>query len=272
MMRRARLLAAFLFLAFSAHADGPEATSENIFAAATSDLNTGRTEEAIARYETMADRDVHNAAASFNRGLAYAKRASSANGKPGDLGQAACAFAEARALTSDSALRKKIEMAEASTQRELGRKLAAHGGGSTLMEPPAPFARQLVELLPELAWALVAGCGSLLCLVAFALYVAKRGGGARHAVATVGVLITGIGASAANRAQHYRSTEKDACIVSENATLFREASFASRGEPLREGAHVKIASGSAQDAFVEVRWGSLTGFAMPSTLRTIARP
>lgn len=269
---RALAFAALALATTPAAAEGDEPTTDALFAAATADLNAGRVDEAISRFETMADRDVHDGAVSFNRGIAYARRASSAASKPGDLGQAACAFAEARALTSDAALGKKIVAAEASTQRELGRKLAAHGGGSTLMEPPAPFGRQLVDLMPPLAWALVAGLGSLLCLVAFVLYLRKRGGSARHALAGTGFFLAGLASLAAYRAQSYRLTEVDACVITENATLFREASFASRGEALREGAHLKILSGHAEDAFVEVRWGSLTGYALPTALRKLARP
>lgn len=274
---RAKVLAlAALLLAGSSLTSAPALADgespETLFAAATDDLNAGRTDEAISRLESMADREVHNGAVSFNRGIAYAKRAASSSSRPGDLGQAACAFAEARVLTSDAALRKKIDAAESSAQRELGRKLAAHGGGSTLMEPPSPFGRQLVELLSETAWTVVSIVGSLLCLVAFVLYLRKRTGSATHALAAAGIVMTALGALAATRARAYQATERDACVIAENATLFREPSFASRGEALREGAHLKITSGNAADAFVEVRWGSLTGYALPSALRRLARP
>lgn len=266
-------LLASVLLCGVASAEPIEASdSVSLFGSATTDLEAGRLDESIARFESLADRDVHDAAASFNRGLAYAKRASSPSSKPGDLGQAACAFAEARVLAKDAALRKRITEAEASTQRELGRKLAAHGGGGALMEPPAPLGRQLVELMPPVAWSATAGLGSLLCLVAAGLYLTKRGGGTTHALAAVGLLAFGAGALAEHRAFTYRTTEDDACIITENATLFHDASFAARGEPLREGAHVKVSTAQASDAFVEVRWGSLTGYATPSSFRRLAHP
>lgn len=59
-----------------------------------SDLSESRPREAIRRLEALADQGLHHPDLSFNRGLAYAARASTATGEVGDLGHAAAAFAE----------------------------------------------------------------------------------------------------------------------------------------------------------------------------------
>lgn len=270
-LRRAASPSFAIVFLFGAVAFG-QSEPEGLFSAATRDLQEGRPDEAIARLETMADRGMSDAAASFNRGLAYANRASSTSSKPGDLGQAACAFAEARSLNTNAAFGKRIASAEAATQRELGRRLAARGGGGGLMEPPAPLFHQLLALLPAPAWAGVGAFGSVLCILAFVLYLKRRGGSAVHGLGLAGLLLFGVGTFAENRTRAAKAAEESACIVVENATLLREPSLASRGEPLREGAHIFVQKGASDESFALVRWGSLVGYVTPRSLRRLAHP
>src|SRR5690349_20733516 len=57
-------------------------------------LEGGQVEAVITNLERAADEGQHHPDLSFNRGLAYLRRSGTASERPGDLGQAAAAFAE----------------------------------------------------------------------------------------------------------------------------------------------------------------------------------
>lgn len=66
-------------------------------------LQQGQIGEAITTLESAADEGLRHPELSFNRGLAYQRRAGTAQGRPGDLGQAAAAFAEVLAQRPEDA-------------------------------------------------------------------------------------------------------------------------------------------------------------------------
>lgn len=77
-----------------AQADDVTLTVDQVLARSAEDLNQGRPSEAIRTLEAVADRGASHPELSFNRGIGYLRRAKTPAAQPGDLGQAAAAFAE----------------------------------------------------------------------------------------------------------------------------------------------------------------------------------
>jgi hypothetical protein len=84
-------------------------------------LSESRPAEAIRSLESLADRGMSHPDLSFNRGLAYASRATAATSEVGDLGQAVAGFAEALHLRPGD---KQAERAVRQTQLLVAKKAA----------------------------------------------------------------------------------------------------------------------------------------------------
>jgi hypothetical protein len=103
-----------------------------------------RPDDAIANYELLCDRGEVNAAASFNRGLAYALRIAFERPSSSDHGQAIAAFEEAALLATDSDLRQRSQAAAARVRTELQHTRAARGL-EAVTEPAPTFVASLRE-------------------------------------------------------------------------------------------------------------------------------
>jgi len=93
------LVAATLAAAPPARADGDSDVA--LFQGAVTALEQGAIDDAIDRFELLADRGFTHPDASYDRGIAYVRRAASRAGKRGDLGRASAALAEALTLRPD---------------------------------------------------------------------------------------------------------------------------------------------------------------------------
>lgn len=114
-------------------------------------LRAGHVDEAIARFEHLANAGVVDAAVSFDRGLAYATRLTQAEPKAGDFGQAIAAFEEATALATGTPLRDRADRAADAVRGELARK--RHREGARAAYEPAPsLGERSIALLPEWLW------------------------------------------------------------------------------------------------------------------------
>ncbi len=112
--------------------------------------------EAIREAEAAADNDVVDADLSFNRGLAYLRRAGTPTAEPGDLAQAAAGFAEALQLRPDDA--------EAERGLEQARLLIAQDRSQKDNSPESSnlgILERILLALPELALFVVAALGSV---------------------------------------------------------------------------------------------------------------
>ena len=95
---------------------------------------------------------------SFNRAVAYIKRAHTSRAQPGDLGRAVAALEEAITLRpSDTQAEATLER----VQSELSRERSRRGAQSLLARPS--IGRALVRLFPENFWALACVTASGLC-------------------------------------------------------------------------------------------------------------
>jgi hypothetical protein len=144
--------------------------ADGLFASGAAALAEGRPGDAIADLEAFADRGVVDPAASFDRGLAYASRVRVGAEQPGDLGRAAHGFAEAHDLASDPSLVRDAASALTVVRTEVARR-RARAGDPIELDQGVPLGRAIVELLPENAWAIMAG----VCSVALGLGLFVRG-------------------------------------------------------------------------------------------------
>ena len=127
--------------------------------------------EASRGTEAAADRGLIHPDLSFNRGLAYMKRAQSASAEPGDLGQAAAGFAEA--------LHLRAEDPEAERALQRTQQLLAEDAARSDTSPESSSLGLVERLLLFLnGWALliIGGLGSItLCAGLFARSSSKEG-------------------------------------------------------------------------------------------------
>jgi hypothetical protein len=147
-------------LSFAAPARAAEET-DALFTAGVAALAEGRPGDAVADFEALADRGIVNAAASFDRGLAYASRVRIGAEQPGDLGRAAHGFAEARDIANDPTLTKDAATALTLVRAEVARR-RAHTGDPVELDQGLALGRTVVELAPENAWAALAIAMSVL--------------------------------------------------------------------------------------------------------------
>lgn len=140
------------FLVSLAHAAPPLALLQST----SKHLNEERYGEAIRETEAAADRGVVDADLSFNRGLAYLRRAQTSGAESGDLAQAAAGFAEALALRPGDG--------EAERGLEQARLQIAQDRSQTDTTPDSSnlgLLERVLETLPPLVLFVISVLGSL---------------------------------------------------------------------------------------------------------------
>lgn len=264
-------LLALIALAPSTRAD--EATDTNaLFDSATKALHEGRAGDAIASFETLADDGVVDAAASYDRGLAYAMRVRIGAEVPGDLGRATHGFEEARDLATDPKLRDDATSALGIVRGEIARR-RLRAGDPVEVDPGRTLARTLAGLLPESVWSVLAVALSL--SLAAGLFARWLGGRPRvriagGVVASVAAPTLAIAAAMTLAARHDRLTLREAVVVTAGARPNDARGIALPGAtPLPEGARVEIVE--PRGAMARVRFGATDAWVSSSTLRELAR-
>jgi hypothetical protein len=275
-----RLLISFAFTALIwttasvASAEEPGAPEKAVHEALEA-LQRGAFDEAIDRLELLADQGFVHPDASFDRAVAYVRRARSQAARPGDLGRAAAAFSETLLLRpSDEAAQSALER----VQSEIARKRAREGAQPVTVRPT--LGRALVSVLPEDVWAIAALLGSL--VMTLGLVVRRLGkrsstqlGGATAAAIGFGVLT--IGASLTAGSRHFRRVSDPAIVVVPEARLL-DATGApivpKNGVPehvaVPEGASVEVRERRGELARIE--WGPIQGFVPLGQLRVLSGP
>jgi hypothetical protein len=263
------VLAFVLALAASARADDDPAA---LFASATQALAQGRPGDAIASLESLADRGIVDAAASYDRGLAYAMRVRIGAEVPGDLGRAAHGFEEARDLTHDPKLADDAGRALGVVRSEIARR-RARAGEPVEVDPGRSLSRALAGLLAEDTWTWAAASTSV--LLALGLFV-RWAAGAKRARVTGGivagvaapVLAVSIAMTLASR--HDRLDLREAVVVAPAARPVDERGITIGGAtPLPEGARVEIVE--SQGTLARVRFGAREAWVVANGLRDLAR-
>lgn len=249
--------------------DPPEALAQKAVAA----LRGGHPAEAIADFESLADRGVVDANMSYDRGLAYAERVRVGGEQPGDLGNAAQGFEEARTLTRDSALRDECARALAVIRAEVGHRRSRAGHPADLEQTPR-LREAIVGAISEDAWCVLALIASIAASGAFYvrwLTKARRREVAANVAIAISLPVLAAAVVAAITARELRMHRVEAVVVSASARPSNASGIAlPNAEPVPEGARVRVMAENA--GWDEIRWGTLDAWVPASAVRTIERP
>jgi hypothetical protein len=252
----------------------PEGESETaaLFRTATDALAGGRHGEAIANLEALGDRGVVDPVVSFDRALAYAGRVRAGAEQPGDLGRAAHGFEEARELSRDSALIADAESALAAVRAEVAKR-RSRAGDPIEVESGVSLGRSIVKLLPEDAWATLAGLAALALAVGIVLRARVTAQRLRVAGTTTAVIAGGVLAVTAlivHTARDFRHRVRDAVVIAPSARLL-DAQHLAIGSvaPLPEGARVQLRDESGD--FAHVVTGRAEGWLPSSAVLPMAK-
>lgn len=265
---------ALLWVAAAGAQPNPAAVMARVHAA----WERGALSEAIDELEFLSDQGVVHPAVSFNRGLAYLRRAESPHAQRNDWGQAVAGFEEALALEpSDSEAELLLErVREAMAQRR------ARQSNEPLMARPR-LLRAVLGLIGENVWAAVALFGSALLTVALGLRFWSRGSSLRltaGVLGAIGIVLLPLGAGMAAGARRLRLGTTPAVVVNEQAALLdaagrpvsaaapREAGGVVGSAAIPEGSAVYIKETRGSLAFVE--WGDNDVWVSLRDLRRLA--
>ena len=276
-IRRLVSLSLFLTFALALGADRSlqaqeEASLQDLFLQATKALRDGRAGDAVAAFESLADRGAIDATLSYDRGLAYALRVHIGAEQPGDLGRAAQGFEEARDLSRDPRLADDAGRALILVRSEVARRRVL-AGDSVEVDPGRSLGRALAGMLAEDTWAALCATGSL--AFAMGLFARWLGRSARSRI--TGGVVAGVAApllllaaamTSATRAD--RLGLREAVVVTAGARPTDERGITvPAGRPLPEGARVEIVD--VRGAQTRVRFGTLDTWVPAGALREIAR-
>jgi hypothetical protein len=268
-MKRAATIAILLF-AVPAHAD----ETDDLFRDANAALAAGKPGEAIASFEALGDRGVVDPVVSYDRGLAYAARVRAGSEQLGDLGRAAHGFEEARELTKDRALARAAENALAIVRSEVARR-RSRSGDPVEIEHGFSLGRAIVELLPENAWATLAGIVAIALSIAIVARRIFTTGRARVAATTAGAIAGGLLAVTALLAWAARDARlhlREGVIVVPNARLLDAKHIAIEGKAaLPEGARVQVHVESENGGFTRIELGHAEGFVPTSAVLLLSK-
>jgi hypothetical protein len=272
---RFRSLGTWLFFSLvcsQAHGELLNADDLGLHGSAMRAIQKGAHTEAIQQLELLADRGVLHPDISFDRAVAYAHRARSAQARPGDFGRAAFALSETLALRPNdaeaSALLTRID-------QELSRARSRRGNPSLLARPR--LTRAVVGLLPENVWAVSALVSSLATTLGI-LYrfgtsrPRRRSAGAVTAWLSAALLaVTSLGLLYAVYARH--STRQgvvvttDARLLDVTGAPIAAALYPGQDLTMPEGAKVVVTGRT--ERLLKVEWGSLEAYVSPSEVQLL---
>ncbi len=243
------------------------------FGQAAALLQKGAFSEALLHFERLSDRGFVHPDVSFDRALAYLKRADSAQAQPGDLGQAVAGLREAATLGADEEAERLVE----TVRQAISRRRAARGRDPVVVSPP--LARAVSDLVRPSTWASLALFASFVLTTALVLRSSTKP--ALRLAANVGaaaslLLLAVFGAMFA-LSDHYRRAWQEAVVIVDHATL-RDAqgrplltrALDTNSDEIPEGASVYVVSRSAR--LFEVQWGSSKAWLRDGELRILAKP
>jgi hypothetical protein len=243
-----------------------------LFASGAAAVRDGRPADAIASLEALADLGVVDAAASYDRGLAYATRVRIGAEVPGDLGRAVHGFEEALELSHDRQLSEDASRALAVVRSEVARR-RARAGEPVEVDPGRSLSTTLVRLLGEDVWSAIAVASSVaLAAGLFARWLGKVRRARISGGVTAGVAgpLLAVAAAMTLAARHDRIHVREAVVVAANARPMNERGMPlPAGTPLPEGARVEIVYEGG--GFSRVRFGTIEARIASSALRPIER-
>lgn len=229
-------------------------------------LQKGDFSTAITELEGLGDRGFVHPDASFDRGLAYVARVRAGADRPGDLGRAAAAFAEALALRDDD---REASAALDAVRAEVARRRAKQG--KEVLQSRPSIDRALMGLMSVRAWSIASFFASLMLVIALVL---RRREGALHVAGSVLTPMSGFAllllVPITAGARHVRDTTREGVVVVSEAHVTDELGTTKGNDPIPEAASVEVSE--RRGANVHVRWGSLEGWVPAASVRTITAP
>jgi hypothetical protein len=265
--------AALLLVLFAPRTARADDDPSAIFAQATRALSEGRPVEAVAAFESLADRGVVDPVASYDRGLAYAARVRVGAETPGDLGRAIQGFEEARELTRDPRLAEDATRALTVVRSEVARR-RVRAGEPVEVDPGRSLSRTVARLLGEDTWAIVAAAASaLLALGLFVRWIARAArlriaSGVAAGIAAPALLLSALMTLAS---RHDRHTLREAVVVAASARPTDDRGIALAGATaLPEGARVEVLDDRGGSR--RIRFGTVEAWLPAESLRELARP
>ncbi len=226
-------------------------------------LARGQVRDAIELAESAADRGLSHPDLAFDRGVAYVRRARSADARPGDLGRAAAAFEETLLLRDDDAdAARALELVRA----EAARRRARAGGTVDVVEGPG-LSRTAAAVMPERAWEAVAVLAAVAIAVAWPLRRLPRATRSAYVIASVAAVLLASSASALAVLRHTRATVEVGVVVDEVARL--SGADGPGATQLPEGARVDVLGRAGAE--LTVRWGDRVGRLPASAVRVVGR-
>jgi hypothetical protein len=247
--------------------------SQSLFNKATTALKADAPNEALSALEQIADRGVLHPEVSYDRAIAYIKRAHSQRVQAGDLGRAVAALEESLTLRpGDPEAEATLVAVHAELSRERSRK-----GAQSLLERP-PLGRALVRLLPENFWVVTALGASLFCtfgLLAAWLASSPRRRFVGKVVASIAGALCVLASGLLHAAVQMRHDLRTGIVIVPEARL-RDAA----GLPLPvtvtrdtvsipEGARVDVSK--VNDRHCEVLWGETQAYVQSSDLQLLPK-
>lgn len=261
-----------LATALAAHARELSPEELSLHTSALSALSKGAPTEAIQSFELLADRGVMHPDVSFDRAVAYGRRAKSPQARPGDLGRAAFALSETLILRPDDT---EAQVLLTRIDQELSRARSRRGSPSILARPR--LSRAIVGLLPENVWAIA----SIICSVSTTLGILFRFGSthprrrlAGAVAAWLGALLLALTTLGLYLAVRERQTTRQGVVVVSDARLLdvtgapispKQRSIQDLTMP--EGAKVVVTGRT--ERLLRVEWGNLEAYASPSEVQLL---
>jgi hypothetical protein len=206
--------------------------------------------QAIAELERLADEGHQSDAASCNRGLAYAMKATM-DPAPGDLGRAVQGFEECHDLSTRAEVKRSAESAIVAIKREIARRYA-RTGTTVGVAPTRSIERVVARALPENAWAALALSSSLFLALGLAMMWRRRSPRVAAPLVFGATACLGMLLALTFVARSERVDRSEAVVVAEMAQPLDERHSVLAGEyPVPEGTRLLVLEESG--AFVRVR-------------------
>ena len=243
-------------------------STQELFDEAVAALHRGAVDDAIDRFELLADRGFFHPDASYDRALAYAERAQSHGARPGDFGRAAAALGETLLARPDDG---DAKVALERIRQEIVRRRARTGASDVELKPSLGWA--VVGLLDEDTWAVIAAIGSFATCVGLALRLWVRSAPVRLAgvvAGSLGMVMLIVAGSLAALSRSRRLHAEPAVVIVEEARLLDEngATISGAGTRLPEGALVDVED--RRGTLVRISWGTIDGWLSLGELRLLS--
>lgn len=241
---------------------------EQRFERGSKELLASDFDQAIVDFEYLADRGYAHPDVSYNRGLAYGRRARTKDEQPGDLGRAAAAFEEALLMRPGD---HEVEAALDVVRAEVARRRSRRAKDDLVVRPSLD--RVLVGLTSERNWAYCAMGSSL--LLALGLLLRKKKTGPIHVAGSVLAPIAALGLAAfiplVYGSRWLKEHRRPGVVVASETSFVDESGRAKPNQnPIPEGSRVEVDSEPRGDT-VFVRWGASEGY-VPMRAVRVLRP